>query len=298
VLEIMIDNQSYSEYKPLLFAIAYRMVGMITEAEDIVHDVLLAYEKVSREQIENKKAYLCKMVTNRSIDYLKSAKKQREVYIGPWLPEPLIIAENEDPLHEVLRQDEISYALLSLMEQLNPVERAVFVLREAFDYEYGEIASILEKEEANCRKVLSRARKKLNYNNTKYVNRNEKELNQFVQSFLYAAATGNTEGLLRMLTNDAVLYSDGGGKVKAALVPIVSQERVVQFILGLLRKFGNDNTMEIDLANVNGEFGIVIKRNNELENVVCFEIENNQISHIFLIRNPEKLKHVNKGISL
>jgi len=292
----MLDDQFYQEYKPLLFSIAYRMTGTITEAEDITHDVLLDFGKLNEGQIENIKSYLCKMVTNRSLDYLKSARKQREVYIGPWLPEPLIF-HDVNPMHEVLMQDSISYALLCLMEQLTPVERAVFVLREAFGYEYDEIASILEKEVANCRKILSRARKKIDYkDDVGPLQVNQEELQHLVQSFLVAATTGNTESFLNLLANDAVLYSDGGGKVKAALVPIETRERVAQFIFGLLRKFGQDDELKFELVNVNGQIGLLIKRDNKPENVVSFEIEKNQIKHIFSIRNPEKLTFALRGI--
>lgn len=291
----VLDEQFYQEYKPLLFSIAYRMMGTITEAEDIIHDVILDFEKTNRDQIENIKAYLCKMVTNRSIDYLKSARKQREVYIGPWLPEPLII-HDVDPMNAVLMQDNISYALLTLMEQLSPVERAVFVLREAFGFEYDEIASLLEKEVANCRKILSRARKKLDYKEDKNdLQVHKEDLQHLVQSFLLAATTGNMDSLLSMLANDTVLYSDGGGKVIAAIVPIKTRDRVAQFIFGLIRKYGQD--VEVELVFVNRQIGILIKRNHKPENVVCFEIENNQIKHIFSIRNPEKLTYALSGVS-
>jgi len=294
----MWEEQFYQEYKPLLFSIAYRMTGMITEAEDITHDVLIDFRQSNGEKIENIKAYLCKMVTNRSIDYLKSARQKREVYIGTWLPEPLIIHEN-NPMHIVLMQDTISYALLCLMEQLSPVERAVFVLREAFGYEYDEIASILEKEVANCRKILSRARKKLDYkDDVDALKVNQEELQHLVQSFLFATTTGNTEKLLNLLANDAVLYSDGGGNVKAALVPIYTRERVAQFIFGLIRKFGQDDELKFGLVKVNGQSGILIDRNNKPENVVCFKIEKNQIKQIFSIRNPDKLTFAIRGIQL
>ncbi|RFB09963.1 RNA polymerase sigma-70 factor [Bacillus sp. HNG] len=291
----MLDEQFYQEHKPLLFSIAYRMTGTITESEDIIHDVLLDFERSDHYKIENTKAYLCKMVTNRSIDYLKSARKRREVYIGPWLPEPLII-HDVDPMHAVLLQDNLSYALLSLMEQLSPVERAVFVLREAFGYEYDDIASIIEKEVANCRKIISRAKKKLAYkDDVNHLHVNQEKLQQLVQSFLFAATTGNMENLLNILANDTVVYSDGGGKVKAAVVPIKTKERVAHFILGLIRKFGQDAQLEINLVNVNGQTGILINRNHKPENVVCFEIENNQITQIFSVRNPEKLTYAISG---
>jgi len=150
----------YIQYKPLLLSISYRMLGSLNEAEDIVHEIFADLQVINIENINNIKAFLCKMVTNRCIDFLKSARKQREVYTGPWLPEPLIFEDKDDPFHTILQQDQITYAILTLMETLNPIERAVFVLKEAFAFHYSEIASLLEKEEANCRKILSRAKKK------------------------------------------------------------------------------------------------------------------------------------------
>jgi RNA polymerase sigma-70 factor, ECF subfamily len=289
-------EQLYTLYKPLLLSISYRMLGSLSEAEDIVHEIFTDIQDVETENIGNIKAYLCKMVTNRTIDYLKSAKKNREVYIGPWLPEPLIIEDENDPLLSVLQLDQITYALLSLMEQLNPVERAVFVLREAFDFKYDELASLLEKEESNCRKILSRAKKRLHFNDDFYLVPKEQseEVNKLIHQFIYASNTGNTDELLRLLSEDAVLYTDGGGKVTAAILPIVTSRRIVQFILGLLKKYSMDKSMKIQTMNINGQTGIIIESDQEPSSVVCFDIDNNHIQQIFVIRNPDKLKYLGK----
>lgn len=290
----MLDENLYLQYKPLLFSIAYRMTGTITEAEDILHDVLLGMEKVDFQTVSNPKAYLCKMVTNRSLDYLKSAKKKRETYTGPWLPEPLVIHEKYDPILNVLQKDQISYALLTLMEQLSPIERAVFVLRQVFEFSYQEVASMLNKEEMNCRKILSRAKKKLDYEESEAVeNRSGNErLKQLVQQFVIAASTGQMERLLSLLSEDAVLYSDGGGKVKAALVPIQSKDRVAAFIFGLVKKFGNDSAFTVEPILVEEQVGLLLKADGEIESVICFEQKDKLIQTIFMIRNPEKLQHI------
>ncbi|UUZ84484.1 sigma-70 family RNA polymerase sigma factor [Paenibacillus sp. P26] len=151
----------YTEYKPLLFSIAYRMLGTIAEAEDLVHDTFLSLPKIKEDSVQNVQAYLCKTVTNRCIDYLRSARKQREVYVGPWLPEPLAGPSPDDPQLKAERYDDISFAMLLMYEQFNPVERAIFILREAFDYDYKEIAGIVDKSEVACRKTYSRLKQKL-----------------------------------------------------------------------------------------------------------------------------------------
>ncbi|MFT4414696.1 RNA polymerase sigma-70 factor [Fredinandcohnia humi] len=292
------NEQMYRDYKPLLFSIAYRMIGTLTEAEDIVHDVLLSLENVDVSTVTNRKSYVCKMVTNRAIDYLKSAQKKREVYIGPWLPEPLVAYDMNDPMLSILQKDNISYALQTVMEKLSPIERAVFVLREAFQYEYEDIALMVNKEEANCRKILSRAKKKLHIQEDFYsVPKNQNaRLEALVQQFILASSTGNLEVLVSLLSENTVLYSDGGGKVLAAIVPIKTRERVSQFILGIVDKFGNGGGLDIKLVKVDGQTGILIKNNGAPEVVICFEMKGDLIQSIYMIRNPEKLENIEKFI--
>ncbi|MFS0862782.1 RNA polymerase sigma-70 factor [Fredinandcohnia sp. 179-A 10B2 NHS] len=287
----MLDESLYLQYKPLLFSIAYRMTGTITEAEDILHDVLLGMEKADFQTVSNPKAYLCKMVTNKSLDYMKSAKKKRELYSGPWLPEPVVTHGKNDPILKVLQKDQVSYALQTLMEQLSPIERAVFVLRQVFEFDYQEIASMVNKEETNCRKIFSRANKKLDYKVVENRSGNER-LQQLVHQFVIAASTGQMEHLLSLLSEDAVLYSDGGGKVKAALVPIQSKDRVAAFIFGLVKKFGNDSEYTVEPIRVEGQVGLLLMVAGEIESVICFDQKDNYIHTIYMVRNPEKLQHI------
>lgn len=281
----------YTQYKPLLLSISYQMIGSMTEAEDIVHDIFIDFHKIDQNNIKDIKSYLCKMVTNRTIDHLRSASKRREHYVGPWLPEPLNTIR--DPLFSIVQHDQLSYALLTLLEKLNPVERAVFVLREAFSFSYDEIESFIGKEEANCRQILSRAKKKLHFHESKkknYVGKDEGE--KLINQFVYAVTTGNTDELFQLLKEDAILYSDGGGKVTAAIFPIVSSKRIAQFIFGLLQKYSNDKTLSIQMTQINGQPGLFISSDREPSSAVCFEITDQQVTQIFVIRNPEKLTYM------
>lgn len=219
----------YQQYKGLLFHLAYQLTGSSTDAEDIVQDVFLKAHGVALEQIAEPKAYLCKMTTNRCLDLLKSARHKRELYTGPWLPEPIPTPE-ADSYDAVVTKDLLSYAMLVLLERLSPAERAVFVLREAFGFDYGEIAGLVDKSEANCRKLISRAKGKLGIAPDAPIRAKETELGeQWMSRFLAALEQGNVTALLALLSADAELLTDGGGKVSAAIRPIVSGERVARF---------------------------------------------------------------------
>lgn len=281
----------YTQYKPLLFSIGYNMLGSIEDSEDLVQDTFLAIQKMSdntNEEPNNVKAFLCKIMTNRCLDLLKSSKKKREVYVGPWLPEPILqvnIEEiKEDPVEKIVLEETISYAMLVLLEQLNPVERAVFILREAFEFDYKNIADILNKSEVNCRKIFSRVQEKVqsNHINSKT---NIKEDFLLAKRFLEATATGNLDELIKLLTNDIVLISDGGGKVKAALRPIYEKKNVIAFLTGIAKKLGN--SVQMKFVIVNGQIGILFDGPDPT--VICFEKEGDCYKRIFLIRNPDKL---------
>jgi RNA polymerase sigma-70 factor, ECF subfamily len=228
--------QLYSTYKPLLFSLAYRMLGTVTDAEDMVQDTFLSLEKTRTDEIHNIKAFLCKTLTNKCIDFLRKARKQREVYVGPWLPEPLVLTSEEgDPVHEVITHDRLSIACLMLMESLSPTERAVLVLREVLACDYREIAELVGKAEANCRKIFSRVRQKLSHqlpNETIDYTQHK----QLVEQFLAAMRDGDAETMLALLAEDVTLYSDCGGKVRAAIFPIFTRERVLAFLQGITKK--------------------------------------------------------------
>lgn len=283
-------EQWYNQYKPLLFSIAYRMLGTVSEAEDIVHDMFLTLPQAELQSVRYEKAFLCKMVTNRCIDYLRSARKQREVYVGPWLPEPLLTASAGDPLAQAEQKDDLSFAMLLLLEQLNPVERAVFILREAFDYDYKEIALFLERSEASCRKIYSRLKPRLQQLPAVRPAADIPEVEPLLSGFLSAVHSGDMDAMLRVLSDDAMLYSDGGGKVLAALRPMISPERVAHFLHGITRKRPVDTRIEPAVFNGMPAVGVITE--SSLKTLMLFEFVGDRLHRVYLISNPDKLRHV------
>ena len=284
-------QQAYKEYKPLLHSIAYRMLGSHAEAEDLVQDVFADYSRLEPKGIRSVKAYLTRMVTNRCLNEVQSARKRREVYVGNWLPEPDVSFADSDPAEQYARQEDVSYALLVMLERLSPVERAVFILRESLDYEYGEIAECLQKTEANCRKIFSRAKEKLQLERESLPS-NERRVEPLITAFIEAARSGRLEELTRLLTEDAVLVSDGGGRVRAAIFPIFGRERIEAFLEGVIPKgfLGEDRR----LASVNGQLGVVTYEAGRVRSVISFQMDaaKERLERIFVQLNPEKLGHV------
>lgn len=279
----------YKTYQPFLFSIAYRMLGSVTDAEDIVHDLFLQL-KIDTVQIKDLKAYLAKVTTNRCLNFLKSARKRREIYTGPWLPEPRV-HQTEQPLDKIVTDETVSYAFLVLLDQLSPVERAVFVLREAFAYDYGDIAGMLEKTEVNCRKIYSRAKRKLK-NDMPVHPENTERVDLLAKTFIKASMTGNFEEFIDILTEDVVLVTDGGGKVISALNPIVNKQRVSAFLKGISAK--GSFIGELLPVMVNGQKGILQVKEGHPIKVICFELDSKQknIRSIFIVSNPDKLNHI------
>jgi RNA polymerase sigma-70 factor, ECF subfamily len=281
----------YHAYKPLLFSIAYRMLGTVHDAEDIVHDIFITVQTKDILQVDNIKAYLCKIAANRSIDTLRELKKQRALYTGPWLPDPLITEEGHNPLHAVEREDSITYAMLVALEDFTPIERAVFILREMFTYDYKEIGEIIGKSETNCRKIFSRSSHKLiPVSDSQPVT--AAALQQFAQIVLYAAQTGNMEGFISLLSEDIRLYTDGGGKISAALRPIYYPERVSAFFISLIKKYSSslpaEGTQPLTLTAVNGQPAIIFQMDG-MPNMMILHMSEKKVVDIYVMRNPERL---------
>ena len=287
--QVMELDALYKTYQPFLFSIAYRMLGSVTDAEDIVHDLFLQI-KLDTDQIKDLKAYLAKITTNRCLNFLKSARKRREIYTGPWLPEPLV-NQSEQPLDKVVTDETVSFAFLILLEQLTPVERAVFVLRAAFAYNYRDIAGMLEKTEMNCRKIYSRAKRKLQNDVPVHPDDNE-HVDLMAKTFINASMTGNFEEFIEILTENVVLVTDGGGKVISALNPIVNKQRVSAFLKGISAK--GSFIGELLPVMVNGQKGILQVKEGHPVKVICFELDSKQknIRRIFIVSNPDKLNHI------
>lgn len=281
----------YQTYKPLLFSIAYRMTGSVADAEDLVHEAFLTYNRVSSEKvIENEKAYLCKIVMNSSIDKLRSAVSKREVYVGEWLPEPLVDTGN-DPAHTYLMKESISTAYLLLLQQLTEDERAVYLLRVVFQYSYEEIAAIIEKSSTNCRQIFHRAKKSMD-NRPKASALDYQSMRSSVEQFTMALQKGNIPKMLELLKADSMFISDGGGKVKAALIPIYTSERIVLLFTSIMKKLPENARLDFEV--VNGYPGVVVSINGKVAYVVSIEFKNDKIWRIFMVSNPDKLEHLQK----
>ncbi|HHP7237808.1 RNA polymerase sigma-70 factor [Longibacter sp.] len=283
------DTELFEEQRERLFGLAYRMLGTVAAAEDMVQDAYVRWHDVDSAAIENPSAYLTTVVTRLCLDELKSARKQRDAYTGPWLPAP-IVAERNATLPSVERDNALSMALLVVLEALSPVQRAVFVLREGFDIDYSTIARIVHRSPEHCRKIAQRARAHVGARNRRYsTSRDEQEA--LVQAFVDAIEDGDPEQLGTLLAEDAISYSDGGGEVTAALRPIYGRERITRFLLGLARKARPDT--RIERVSVNGDPGFTIYVEKDVQSVWSFASnDNGQIDRLFTVLNPQKLSHV------
>ncbi len=274
-----------------LFAIAYRMLGSALDAEDVLQDAYLRWQAVPQREVGHPGAYLVRLVTRLCLDALRSAHARRVEYVGPWLPEPLIV-ENDlvsEPTGPELQElaEELSLAFLVLLERLAPVERAVFLLRESFGFDYREIARVVGKSAEHCRQIDRRARQRLaDGGRARPVDRAAHRA--LVERFLHATRDGDVDGLLALLADDAVTYADGGGKVTSARRPIVGATRVARFLAGVVGKAPPGT--EIRLGRVNGEPGLLTYVGGRLYNVAALYAEAGRISRIFIVANPDKLR--------
>ncbi|HVU23461.1 MAG TPA: RNA polymerase sigma-70 factor [Opitutus sp.] len=279
----------FTENRGLLFGIAYRMLGSVAEAEDMVQETFVRWQRQDAGTIETPKAWLVAALTRLCIDELRSARRRREDYVGVWLPEPLVDATVPAPDASAALADSLGIAFLMMLEELSPSERAVFLLREAFDHDYGDIARIVGKTEAACRKMFSRAKAQLARRGPP-PERSTGGVEPIVQRFLGACAGGDLRELLAVLTDNVVLYTDGGGRVKAARRPIETADHVARFFIGIReRAFVGATT---HLIRVNGGVGVLIHRPDGLVNVTTFAFERDRIRAIYSVSNPDKLRHV------
>ena len=283
-------DATFEEQRGLLFGVAYRMVGLVAEAEDIVQEAYLRFSAAQRP-VENPRAFLVTVVTRLCLDYLKSARVQREQYIGPWLPEPVVspAVAAPSPEHSVETAESVSFAFLVMLEELGPVERAVFLLREVFDYDYADIAQVVMKSEAACRQVFHRARQRLAERQHRHAASYDQR-RELTLRFLAAANEGDMAGLLAMLSEDVVAYSDGGGKAAAAINPVLGPERIARFVIGIAKK---DPPAFIEIADINGAPGVVMRRKSgRIDTIMLLEVSDGLVDRVYSIRNPEKLGRV------
>jgi RNA polymerase sigma-70 factor (TIGR02957 family) len=282
--------EDFEAQRARLFWLAYRMLGSASEAEDAVQDAYLRLHGANPVLIESLPAWLTKAVTNLCLNRLTSARARREVYPGPWLPEPVLTDDRTlGPQQTAEQRESVSIALLSLMERLSPNERATFVLREAFSYSHSEIAEILEMSEANVRQLYRRARQRLGEPRQRF----QPDLAQWrrlADRFFTAASAGDVAGLIEILTADVTSTADGGGKVAAARRPISGRQRTANYLARALSRNLPQLRLRLDFAEVNGEPAVLAFDGDTLSGVLCFEITGDQIAALRILANPDKLR--------
>jgi RNA polymerase sigma-70 factor (ECF subfamily) len=290
----MRTDASYEELRPLLFSIAYRMISSVSEAEDIVQEAFLRIHRAEADgtRIESPKAYLSAVTTRLSIDHLKSARVRREQYVGQWLPEPLLTDDSApDAAAHAETADSLSTAFLVLLESLTPVERAVFLLREVFDYGYDEIARIVDRTEDNCRQLYVRARRHVDEGRPRF-EASRRQRDELVERFFAAAERGDLAALEEMLAADVVVYGDGGGKAPSWPKPIYGRERVAKLIAGTVKQ-AKELGVGLRAAHVNGQPGVLfLDDEDRIGAVMSVDVADGLVQAIRGVTNPDKLAHL------
>lgn len=281
----------FEEHRQLLFGIAYRMLGTVMDAQDMVQDTYVRWQDTAPTEIRSPRAWLTTVITRLCINHLQSARVQRETYVGPWLPEPLVEEPGADPSESLQLADSLSLAFLVLLETLTPTERAVFILREGFDCEFSEIADVVEKSEANCRQILTRARQRIDARRPRF-DASREEAEKLVQPFMEAVRKGDLDTLLATMAKDVVLVTDGGGKARALARPVHGPEPIGRLLINVTRQYGSVDEVRRP-ATINGLPGFVSFEGGVVRRVMAFGIHGGRVHAIFVITNPDKLRHLN-----
>ena len=272
-----------------LFGITYRMIGTTADAEDIVQEAYLRWHQADAEEIRSAEAWLVSVVTRLSIDKLRKLSVEREKYIGPWLPEPVIASTSPTPEEQLENESNLSMAYMVLLERLTPVERAAFLLHDVFDCAYPLIANILRKSEAACRQIVHRARQRVRTEKSRF-KANDAALRSLINQFLAAADAGDDVALLSLFANDATLTSDGGGVVPAARKVVYGRSRIARLYLQIAKKLGN--RLRHEILTINGEPGLVMYVDGALFSTTSFETDGHSITALYTVLNPEKLSRL------
>src|SRR5215211_7136324 len=273
------------------FGVAYRMLGSVSEAEDVAQEALLRLTR-AEAPIDEPAAWMTTVATRLSINVLRSARARREAYVGPWLPEPLLEDPEPGPAARAELSDSLSQAMLVLLERLTPVERAAYLLREVFGYDYAQIADVIERSEANSRQLVTRARKHIEESRPRF-DADEAARDALLERFLAAAEEGDVEGLEELLAKDAVLYADGGGKAIAAQVPLVGAETIARFMVGVAEMRRAMGEFEPQMVRVNGQTGRMLRVPGvRVWEVLTVEVVDRRIQAVRIVRNPDKLLHL------
>ena len=276
----------FEEQRGRLTAVAYSVTGSVMDAEDIVQDAFLRWRTVDIDTIDNPAAFLTTVVTRLAIDKLRSARSRREQYVGPWLPEPVITGFDDDPASLMAEAEQLSLAFLTALERLNPMERAVFVLRTVFDADYAEIAEFVGRAPDACRQIASRARQRVNDPERRHRTGDEEQL---LTAFITALGSGDETSLRELLAADAISWSDGGPNRRAARHPIMGRQRVAHFLAGLKRR-GEEVDGWVQPVRVNGELGLALHVGDELYGVMAIESGAEGIVGLRIVVNPDKLR--------
>jgi RNA polymerase sigma-70 factor (TIGR02957 family) len=287
-------EQLFEELRPGAFAIAYRMLGSVSEAEDQVQEAFLRLHRALREgeRLESPRAFLSTVVTRLCIDQLRSARARRERYVGEWLPEPLVAGDDADPARQAEVADSLSLAFLVLLESLSPEQRAAFLLREVFDYPYGEVARIVGKSEANARQLVARARRHVEDAKPRFEAPRERR-EELARSFFAAASDGDLESLEELLAHDVVLHGDGGGKAPALAQPVHGRAKVARTLLAWVRAAARFGGFALRSAEVNGQPGaMLVDPEGRLVGVMALDIAEGQVQAVRSVVNPDKLRHL------
>lgn len=283
-----------------MFAVAYRMLGSASEAEDVVQDAWLRYSGAPQNTVRSPEAYLTTVVTRLCLDRLKSARAKREEYVGPWLPEPLLTDEGPGPEQSAVLAESVSLAFMVLLETLTPEERATFLLREIFEHDYDDIAAMLDTTAANCRQLFHRAKMRIQERRPRF-REAAREKRELVGRFAAALRDGDANGLVSILAEDVGLWSDGGGKVSAARRPIFGRDHVVQFMVGIRRTapamgYDMDQVGFHVVDDVNGEPALALRIAGKVDSIYAFEVENGAIKALRIVRNPDKLQYISRQL--
>lgn len=284
----------FEGHRARAFGVAYRILGSASDAEDIVQEAWFRWQGSDITTIRNPEAWLVTTTARLAIDQLRAARRRRETYVGPWLPEPIVSAALETeptPEERLSLADDVSMALLHVLERLAPEERAAFLLHDAFDYDYGELSALLGKSEAACRQTVSRARKRVQETHPRFDTSTREHL-RLAKAFGTAIASADPQALIDCLSEDVVFYSDGGGKAIAALNPLYGPDRVMRFFMGILRK--RPENLAVEPATVNGLPGFIMHDEGGVHSALSFGVSDGRISALYMIRNPDKLARIGR----
>jgi RNA polymerase sigma-70 factor (ECF subfamily) len=274
--------------RPLLFTIAYEILGSATESDDVLQDSYLRWAQVDLSTVHDTKSYLAQLVTRQALNALRAGARRREDYVGPWLPEPLLL-EEQDPSADVVLAESVSMAMLVLLETLGPDERAVFVLREVFGFDYDEIASAVGKSVSAVRQVAHRAREHVQARRRRFTPVDPEQNARITAQFMAAASTGDVETVMAMLAPDVVWTADSGGKASAARRPVVGAEKVARAVVGLVGRAAQIPDVRVEMAMCNSAPALLLYRAGLLEGVFTIEIIDGMITNFYATRNPDKL---------